>query len=402
MINFEHIIEKAQRTLSGEHCDGWLLYDFRRSNELACDFLNISSNALLTRRFFYWIPCKGLPVKIVHGIESGVLDHLPGKKVLYRTWQELEKAIQTVLQDCSVVAMEYSPRNALPYISKVDAGTVEMVRDFGVKVISSASLLQQFSGIWDEGKFKHHLEAADVLSLIASEVWNLISKTLLENQTLTEFDVQQFMLGQFAKYDCIADDLPICAINANSANPHYVPSAKDSAVIRRSDFILIDLWCKKKVWNGVYADITRVAVAASKPTSEQRQVFEIVRLAQKTATDFIIERFSQDQAVRGWEVDQVCRDVIASAGCGDYFIHRTGHNIDSKDHGNGAHIDNYETHDDRLLLPSTCFSIEPGIYLPGHFGIRLEYDIFIHPSGKIQVTGGEQNEIMCLFNDEET
>jgi Xaa-Pro dipeptidase len=401
MISFEHIIEKAQQTLSGEHCDGWLLYDFRRNNELACDFLNISSKALLTRRFFYWIPSKGSPVKIVHGIESGILDHLPGKKVLYRTWQELEKAIQTVLQGHSIVAMEYSPRNALPYISKVDAGTVEMVRDFGVKVISSAGLLQQFSGIWDESKFKLHLEAADVLSLIASEVWSLISKSLLEEQTLTEFDVQQFMLGQFAKYDCISDDPPICAINANSANPHYVPPAKDSAVIRRGDFILIDLWCKKKFCNAVYADITRVAVAASKPTSEQKQVFEIVRLAQKTATDFIIERFSHNKAVRGWEVDQVCRDVISSSEYADYFIHRTGHNIDSKDHGNGAHIDNYETHDDRLLLPSTCFSIEPGIYLSGRFGIRLEYDIFIHPSGKIQVTGGEQNEIMCLFNDEE-
>jgi len=389
-------IKSTQEFLTQQNLDGWLLYDFRRNNDLACQFLEIGPAVLLTRRFFYWIPKQGEPVKIVHGIEEKSLENLPGRQIMYRTWQELEHALETILKGSGHVAMEYSPRNALPYLSKVDAGTVEMVRSKGVEVVTSAKLLQQFNGVWDEQKLKSHLEAADVLCKIVDQVWSLIAQHLREGQKITEYDVQQFMLDQFAKNRCISNDAPICAVNAHSANPHYAPTAESSSEIKKSDFVLIDLWCKREGEETVYADITRVAVAAKQPTEKQKLIFDIVRRAQETATQLVRDRFSQGVPVYGWEVDQACRDVIEKAGYGKYFIHRTGHNIDINDHGNGAHIDNYETHDDRELMPMTCFSIEPGIYLPGEFGVRLEYDVVIHRDKSIQVTGGTQNEIVTL------
>ncbi len=396
-MQFDLKLKQVQQKLTELNWDGWLLYNYRRSNDLACDFLEISPEALITRRFLYWIPQKGKPIKIVHAIEEGVLNHLPGEKITFQTWKEWEERIQDILISSRVVAMEYSPRNALPNLSKVDAGIVDLIRQFAVQVVSSAPLLQHFTGIWNGEKWKLHREAADALCRIVDKVWGRIAHFLKEGKLLTEFDVQQFMAEQFGNEQCHSDDLPICAVNANSANPHYSPNPDTALPIQKGDLILIDLWCKKKVSQAVYADITRVAMASSEPPPLQNSIFHIVRQAQKAATKLVEERFLKKQPVMGWEVDQAARNVIQTAGYGDYFIHRTGHNIDTKDHGNGANIDNYETHDDRLLLPRTCFSIEPGIYLPGKFGIRLEYDVFIHEDGKIQTTGGEQDELLCLF-----
>jgi Xaa-Pro aminopeptidase len=266
-----------------------------------------------------------------------------------------------------------------------------------VEVVSSANLLQNFISQWDEVKLKAHLDAAEVLNKVADQTWEMIKNSLNEGKFLTEYAVQQFMLERFTYHGCETADAPICAVNQNSANPHYAPCREHSAPIKLDDFILIDLWCKKKRPEAVYADITRVGIAAEKPTQRQVEIFNIVREAQRKATEFVIESFKANRPIRGWEVDRQCRDLIQAAGYGDYFIHRTGHNIDVNDHGNGAHIDDYETHDDRYLLPRTCFSIEPGIYLPGEFGIRLEYDVFIHPDRQVQITGGEQDEIVCLF-----
>lgn len=391
-------IEKTQQLLLKEKIDGWLFYDFRRSNDLACKYLGIPDDQLLTRRFFYWVPAKGDPVKIVHGIESEALDHLPGKKLLYRTWRELEERVADVLRGKGVICMEYSPNNAIPYVSKVDGGTIEFVRQFVEKIVSSADLLQEYTCVWTQTQWESHQTAAKALDTTVAGAWKVIEKSLIAKQPMTEWEVQQWIVKDLERQGCIVEDLPICAVNANSANPHYVPTEKNSETIKRGDFILIDLWCKQKVARSVYADITRVGVAAVAPTEKQQKIFQIVKEARDAATAFVKKSFAEKRPVKGFEIDDVSRTVIRYAGFEQFFIHRTGHNIDEKDHGPGANIDNFETHDERKILHGTCFSIEPGIYLPGEFGVRLEYDLFIDWEGEVHVTGGIQNEIV-VFSD---
>lgn len=389
-------ISQTQNDIKAMELDGWLLYDFRRSNELACKFLNISPNTLLTRRFFYWIPAEGEPVKIVHRIEHFVLDSLPGQTKLYSSWIELEKHLGEILRGRKKVAMEYSPRNAIPEVSKVDAGTVELIRSFGIEVVSSGDILQKATAVWDAAKLSMHLIAAQVVDKVVEVTWNAIKDRLKKNLPWTEYDVQQFMLAEMASRGCITQDPPICAVNAHSAIPHYAPEKGKAATLKQGDFILLDIWGKYQRPHAVYADITRVGVAAYKPTDKQLKIFEIVKAARNKATDFVRDKFAKGEEVRGFEIDQVCRQVILNAGYGDYFTHRTGHNIDERDHGPGAHIDSFETKDERHILPGTCFSIEPGIYLPNEFGVRLEYDVFVHMDGKIQVTGGIQDTMMVI------
>lgn len=393
---FKVKLQNTQENLVNLGLDGWLLYDFRRSNDLACQFLEFPPERLVTRRFFYWIPTSGEPVKLVQAIESKILDFLPGKLETYRTWHELIQKLCDLLYGAKQVAMEYSEKGALPYVSKVDAGTIEMVRSLGVKVVSSANLLLS-SSKWDEGQLSSHLQAAEALDMTAEETWDFIKDSLLSGKQITEYDVQQFILERFAVRGCVSNDPPIAAINANTANPHYIPEKDTSLAIHKGDFILIDLWCRKKEEGSVYADITRVGIAAANPSRRQNEIFSIVKQAQEAATALVRERMFQQKPLLGWEVDQAARDVIETAGFGEFFIHRTGHNIDILDHGPGTHMDNFETHDDRLVLPQTCFSIEPGIYLPGEFGIRLEYDLYIHQDRKVEITGGIQTQIKTLF-----
>lgn len=388
-------IETAKHLLEEHQMDGWLLYDFRRSNALACEFLEIPPHQMLTRRFFYWIPKTGDPIKIVSGIEPKTLEHLPGKTVIYHTWKELEASLESNLSECKVVAMEYSPRNRVPYLSKVDAGTIEIIKDLGADVVSSAVLLQKFL-VWDEKKLSLHLLAAEIVSETVDRAWDFISDCLKKSKRVTEYDVQQMIISEFTRRKCVFEGDPICAVNANSANPHYAPSKGNSVPIVPGDFILIDLWCKKDLPQATYADISRVGVAASCAKEKEVQIFSVVKNARDKALELVEKKFSRKETLMGCEVDQAARDVIAKAGYGPYFIHRTGHNIDEKDHGDGAHIDNYETEDKRVLLAGTCFSIEPGIYLPNEFGVRLEYDVYIHHDGKVQVTGGIQDSIVCL------
>ncbi len=389
-------IEGVKKHLAEEKIDGWLIYDFQGMNPLARDFLEISSDAHITRRYFYWIPKEGSPIKIVPFIESHILDHLPGEKKVFLEWEVLHAALKEVLQGKKVVAMEYSSKCALPYVSKVDAGTIDLVRECGVEVVSSASFLQHYSCVWDDFMLKSHELAAKVLEDAVDATWSHIAACLKENISITEYEVSQFILGQIHKAGCIMDGEPICAFNENSANPHYGPSKEGSKVLQKGDLILIDLWCKKKEERSVYADITRIAVAGKKLPEEIAKVFKIVRLAQKTATDFIQEKLDKKQIVKGFEADRACRKVIEDAGFGKYFTHRTGHNIHINAHGPGAHLDSLETLDDRPLIAKTCFSIEPGIYLPGKFGIRLEYDVYIKEDGKLVITGGIQEEAATL------
>lgn len=381
-----------QKMINESRYDGWLLYDFRRSNDLACRFLELSPEVLLTRRFFYWIPLSGQPVKLVSIIEPHHLDHLPGEKRIYRSWQELGKILHDVLEGSRRIAMEYSPMSGNPYVSKVDAGTVEMVRACGVEIGSSGDLIQQATSVWDDQQWHLHLEAAETLDEIVASAWRWIAEG-----ARTDYAVQQFILEQLAKRSCVTEGQPICAVNEDSADPHFAPSQEKARPIRSGDFVLIDLWCKRDMPRATYADICRVGVMASRPSEKQQRIFLCVKQARDIATEFVRQRFGEGVPVMGWEVDQVARDVIHRAGYGDYFTHRTGHNIGEKDHGDGAHLDNLETQDSRQLLPRTCFSIEPGIYLPGELGVRLEYDVFVHSDRTIQVTGGVQEELVCLL-----
>jgi Xaa-Pro aminopeptidase len=385
-------VEEAQEHLRKMHVDGWLLYDFHKNNELAHLFLEIPKDQMVTRRFFYWIPAKGEPIKIVHAIEPHILDAWPGQKKIFLSWESLHAAIGEVLKGMKRIAMEYSPKNAIPYVSKVDAGTVDLVRSFGVEVVSSGTFLPHFTAVITKEQGESHIRAGKKLDEIVMNAW----KWIQESKAVTEYDLQQKILADFKKEKLVTDGSPIVAVNAHSADPHFSPCKEKSTRIQRGDFILIDLWCKEEGPGAIFGDITRVGVFAKEPTKKQQEVFSIVRAAQKAGTELVKKRFAAQKTVCGWEVDDCVRNVIQKAGYGKYFTHRTGHSIEVNLHGSGTHIDNLEMHDERPILPSTCFSIEPGIYLPGEFGIRLEYDVYIHQNGKVEIVGGEQDEIVAL------
>lgn len=392
-------IDDVQKALINSGWSGWLLYDFRHSNDLACRFLEIPKSALLTRRFFYWIPQAGEPIKIVHRIENHVLDHLPGKMLAYSSYEELKRHLQVTLKGYANAAMEFSPLNAIPTMSKVDGGTIDLVRSFGITIESSANLLQPYTSVWTPEQFNLHLQAAEILQEAVEKAWKHIAEAVTNDQEIDELDVQRFLLKEFEANGCISEDPPICAVNDNSANPHYCPSGRVSRKLKQGDFLLIDAWCKKDLPHAVYADITRVAVIADSPTRRQQEIFNVVKAGRDAAIDLIKQRLEQNKPIMGWEVDQACRDIIDKAGFGNSFTHRTGHSIGERDHGDGANIDNFETQDFRMLLPGICFSIEPGIYLPGEFGVRLEDDVYLDTDGKsLHITKGQQQEIFCLIN----
>lgn len=395
-MNFQETLSHIQHQLKKYKLDGWLIYDFHGSNKFAHELLGISPQAMLTRRFFYWIPQKGEPEKILHRIEAESLEAVPGKKHLYLSWIELEERLAKVLKGAKVVAMEYSPRNNNPYVSVVDAGTIEIVRDLGIEVVSSANLLQHFTSVLDEEQIYLHLEAAQVVKQTSDRAWDLISDRLRAGKKVNEYDVQQFILSEFLANDCITEDGPLCAVNGHSAMPHYVATRESAKPINRGDFILIDLWCKKNVPRAIYADITRVAIAAADPTPMQEEIFKIVKRALDVGIELITSKMEKNEPFTGAEIDDACRDYIKQMGYGDYFTHRTGHNIGTSVHGAGAHLDNLETADKRQILPGTCFSIEPGIYLPEDFGVRIEYDILIKTDRSVMITGGREESLICL------
>lgn len=396
-MQWEQRITDVQQHLANEKIDGWLLFDFLGQNSLARDFLQIDPNHLITRRFFYWVPVKGEPVKLLHKIEPHVLDHLPGKEIAYLKWQELQSSLKEILKGSKTVAMEYSPNNAIPYLSKVDGGMIDLVRSCNVDVVSSGSFLQYYTCVLSDEQLKSHLDAAEFLDITVAKAWEMIAVHLKGGRTIDEYAVRSFIASEFEKNGYITEGLPICAVNAHSADPHFEPLKTGSSEIKKGDFVLIDLWCKKKAPGSIYGDITRVGFAGPAPTARHQEIFSIVRDAQRQATAFVEKRWKNKETVQGFEVDQVCRNVIEKAGYGKYFTHRTGHNIYTKDHGPGAHIDSLETNDLRPLIPRTCFSIEPGIYLPGEFGVRCEYDVYLNADSTILVTGGSQDAITCFL-----
>ena len=390
-------IEQVQQLLQKQSIDGWLIYGFSDQNSLGNELLHITQEMHITRRFFYWIPSQGIPVKIYHKIEEKALAHCIGENLEYFSWKELHQNLKQVLKGTLTIAMEYSHQNAIPYVSRVDAGMVELVQSMGAKVVSSASFLQELTCKWDKNHWKSHLDAEKTLLSCMDEAWGLISNALTTNQTITEYDVQQTIFERMQKEACVTEGMPICAVNDHAAMPHYSPEKKGSKVIQKGDLILIDLWAKKKQEQAVFADYTVMAVADSRPTARQEEIFSIVREAQKKAIQFLEMRLAEKRVILGFEVDEVARNVISKKGYGQYFTHRLGHNIHTTTHGPGAQLDSLETLDDRALMACSCFSIEPGIYIPGEIGVRLELNAFISEDGRLHITGRPQDTIQTLL-----
>ncbi len=381
-------IPLIQTALQNAQVDGWLLYDFRASNPLARRILGMDGWKPGSRRFFYLIPAEGKPTKLVHAIETGALDHLPGSKRVYLRWQELEAAVGDLVEGRSRVAMEYSPRNGNPYISRVDAGTVELVRSFGVEVVSSGDLIQQFEAVWDDEQWATHQRSAQICRDAFDVAFGLIAERVRRDGSVRETEVQQAILDHFHARGAVTYSPPTVAVGPHSGDPHHDTTPATDAPIRAGDLVLIDLWCRLDQPRAVYSDYTRVGFVGSTVPAEYEEVFGVIVRARDAALDAARAAFAAHQPIRGGDLDDACRAVVAAAGYEGSFTHRTGHNIGQEVHANGAHLDHLETVDDRRIIPRTCFTIEPGIYLP-KFGVRTEIDVYIDGEGQVHVTGGD-------------
>jgi Xaa-Pro dipeptidase len=387
-------IEAIQSELRARKMDGWLFYDHHHRDPIAVRILGLS-NGMATRRWFYFIPVKGEPRKLVNRIESNALDSLPGRKLEYSSWEELHKSLRQLVKGAKVVAMQYSPENNIPYIGLVDAGTVELVHRFVKRIVSSADLVQKFEATWTPEQLESHLEAGKIIERIKNEAFALAAALVRGKQNVTEYDLQQWMMNQFRAQAIVTDDPPVAAVGPNSGLPHYEPKADSSQPIRAGDLLLLDIWGKLQKPGSVYYDITWMGYLGDKVPSEYTKIFGIVRKARDTAIEFIKEKVAKGRPIHGWEVDRAARNVIRKAGYAENFFHRTGHSIGQDVHGNGANMDGIETRDDRTIMPHTCFSIEPGIYLP-KFGIRSEVNVYVGDRDA-RVTTSLQEEIIPLL-----
>jgi Xaa-Pro aminopeptidase len=384
-MNEAHI-ESIQRALQQDKIDGWLFYSFRGSDPIAENILRLDHAKFTTRRWFYFVPAKGTPRKIVHAIETGTLDSLPGDKQVYLPWQQLHQCLREALTGVKNVAMQYSPLNTIPYISRVDAGTVELIRSFGVEVVSSADLVQVFEAVWSDDQLETHLYAAKHMREIVDEIVKEVRRRVLDNASVNEVQIQQFILNEYERRDLTAGHPPIVAINAHSADPHYAPNLEDNLPMKRGDFLLVDMWSKRRLPHAVYDDITWTFFIGDIVPSEYQKIFNVVRDGRDAAIKAAQQRYPSGEVLYGWQIDEAARTSITQAGYGEYFLHRTGHSIHEEVHGNGANIDNLETQDGRRLMARTCFSIEPGVYLKGTFGVRSEVDMYLSEKEAV-VTG---------------
>lgn len=369
----------VQEFLRREQLDGWLLYDFHGLNAVAKALFSLDRYHM-TRRWFYYVPAKGRAVEIVHKIEQRNVPELGGERKIYAGWQELHDCLRNTLPAQGTIAMEYSPMNDVPTVSYVDAGMIELIRSFGVNVVSSATLIQEFTVRWSASQLQSHKEAATFLHEAQRQAFALIEQRLQGRQTVNEFEVQQFILQQMKERGFFTDANPIVAVNANASNPHYAPSPTIHSPIRKGDVVLIDLWCKKQEPRSVFADITWMGYAGDQVPAEVQKVFAIVIGARDQSIAFLQQRAAQKERTKGFEVDEVVRGAIAEAGYGEYFVHRTGHSLGMLTHDNGVNIDSYETRDTREITPGVAFSIEPGIYLP-KFGVRSEINVYMGEQG---------------------
>jgi Xaa-Pro dipeptidase len=386
-------LSAIQSALRERNIDAWLFYDHHHRDPIAYRVLGLPVNLMVTRRWFYLIPAQGEPLKLVHKIEAGHLDSLPGSKRQYSGWQELFESLKVMTGPYRDIAMQYSPNNSVFTISLVDAGTVELLRGLGKNIVSSADLVAQFESTWNEEQIKTHFAARDSVDSIVAAAFHEIGSRTRKGGT-TEHEIQQWFMEAFRRESLLTDDPPIVAVNANAGNPHYEPSADHPVPIRQGDLVLLDVWGKKNTPDAVYYDITWMGFVGAAPSDRIREVFEIVRDARDAGVKTVTDAIAAGLPIAGWEVDRATRDHIKKKGYGDYFIHRTGHSIGTDVHSNGANMDDLEIHDERRLLPNSCFSIEPGIYLP-EFGVRSEVNMLVH-SKSAEVTGKIQREIVTI------
>jgi Xaa-Pro aminopeptidase len=389
-------ISAIQAALRGSALDGWLLYDFHGSNAIAVDLTGVARQGghLTTRRWFYLIPAAGEPRALVHAIEARALAHLPGSSDRYAGREQLTAGLKRLLTGLRRVAMEYSPRGAIPYISRVDAGTIELVRELGVDVVSSGDLIQQFSAVWNQAQIASHRRASAALHRVKDRAFDEIRRRMRDQTATTEYDIQLLMSGWFAEEGLVSDSPAMVSAAENAGNPHYLPTASASRAIRPDEVVLLDLWAKLDAPGAVFADITWMGYTGTAVPDRVVRAFAAVRDARDRAAALVQQRIRAGDEVRGFEVDRVASAVLRDAGYADAMLHRTGHSLGESVHGNGVHMDDYETHDDRRLLPGTGFTIEPGVYFRD-FGVRSEINMIVD-ARDATVTGPLQTEIVIL------
>ena len=388
-------VPAVQDALRAEGLDGWLLYDFHGSNPIAARLANtLGEGQMTTRRWFYLIPASGEPRALVHAIERHNLDRLPGRKTVYAGREQLEAGLAELMGGLRQVAMEYSPNCEIPYISRVDAGTLELVRGRGVDVRSSGDLVQRFEACWNAEALASHRKAAEALYRIKDRAFDAIGRRARDKVSTREYDIQQLMAGWFREAGLVSDSDPVVAAQENAANPHYMPIAERSRNIGDEELVLLDLWGKLKQPGAVYADITWVCFTGLRVPDEMARAFSAVRAARDRAVELVRQATRERRELRGWQVDRAAREVLQHAGYGDHILHRTGHSLGTEVHGNGVHMDDFESHDDRRLLPGSGFTVEPGLYFET-FGVRSEVNVFLGDH-EAEVTGPLQAEIIPL------
>lgn len=385
-------LKAIQEAIQAENLDGWLFFDHHQRDLLAYRVLGLPTNLHASRRWYFFVPAHGEPRKLVHRIESGNLDPLDGTKALYSSWDTQSAGLSALLKGAQRVAMQYSPRCAIPYVSMVDAGTIELIRSFNVDVVSSANLIQLFEARWSSAQFETHVAAGRIVDSIRRAAFEHVAALHRLGQFPSEYDVQQFIMQAFNRDRLLTDHPPIVAVNDNASNPHYCPVANQCRKINPADSLLIDLWAKLDQADAVFYDVTWMGFCGKVVPSALENVFAVARDARDLAVTSIQAACVENRLIRGFEVDDVTRGFIRNAGYGEYFVHRTGHSIGVEVHGNGANMDNLETHDDRPIIPNTCFSIEPGIYLP-EFGVRTEVNVFVG-EGYAKTTGEVQKQVV--------
>jgi Xaa-Pro dipeptidase len=391
-------IGRIQEELRRSGLDGWLLYDFHNRDAIAYRVLGLDYGKFTSRRWFYFIPAQGEPTRLCSKVESTKLDSLPGAKRLYLSWRELHQSLRELLGGARKVAMQWSPEANIPYVSVIDGGTVDLVRSLGAEVVSSADLVQTFDALLGEEGYRSHVEAGERVQRIKDEAFAHIGAELRAGREITQYQVQQFIVRRFGEegLTCKGEN-PIVGSNEQQADPHFEPTPENARPIRPGDAVLIDLWAKLDRPGAIFYDITWCGfVGPQPPPPKYVEIFQIACKARDAAVSFVRERFAAGRPLRGWEVDDVCRGVVEKAGYGASFIHRTGHSIGEEVHGNGVNIDNLETRDERLLVPGICFSIEPGIYLPGEMAVRTEINVFITPAGRVDVSGAVQQDLVRI------
>jgi Xaa-Pro dipeptidase len=387
-------LSELQNDIRAAKFDGWLFYDFRGRDPIAHRILDLP-HGMRTRRWFYFVPAKGTPRKLVHKIESESLAGVPGETLYYAGYDELRRNLAKVIRSAKVVAMQYSAKAAVPYVAMVDAGTIELVRSAGAKVVSSADLVQKFEACWTPQQLESHLAAGQIVDSVIREAFSEAAIHVRSKQPLSEYDLQQWILKRFDAAGIQREEGPDVAVNANASDPHYGPVQGKSASIREGDLLLLDVWGKTRDAASVYYDVTWIGYLGAKVPEKYAKVFAVLRDARDKAVDVIRTSVAAGKPLQGWQVDKAARTIIEKAGYGKYFFHRLGHNIGETIHGNGANMDNLETHDIRHLIPKTCTSVEPGIYLP-EFGMRTEVNVYIGEK-EARVTGAVQKEILPLL-----